>query len=417
MPPRTYPNRFIENEPESELDVEVSVDEPESEPTIHIYPKEKRQINKIHCVPIDVLNSSPNLVKVPVQFLFLSGEFKMFVEYQEFVSDTVYKYFYHIKAYFLDDTKFCYCTLRCDDKIIDDAEEIIKYAGKIIKVIKTNIYNYVLKNWIPVEYLTAITLSKNPNAINYLKNKPTLIDWKMLSTNPNAIHILETDLANVDWRMLSKNPNAIHILELNQSCIKWKYLSENPNGIHLLISNRDKINYKYLSRNPKVLDILTILNLSLDNIDWKEFVSNPAITQILTEHNLPLYKHKIETGTEEEIEKNWFNLSSNPAAIKLLESSAYIKYVHRKGIILNPAAINLLMSNQSIFDEQYLSYNPSAFCLFSSETHKRHIIWKILARNPSALSLVQKNMNKPDILISLGSNPAIFDEICDHHKL
>ena len=50
------------------------------------------------------------------------------------------------------------------------------------------------------------------------------------------------NLDKIDWVCLSKNPNAIHLLEQNPEKINWAYLSINSNAIHLLEKNLDKIN-------------------------------------------------------------------------------------------------------------------------------------------------------------------------------
>ena len=50
---------------------------------------------------------------------------------------------------------------------------------------------YVLKDWILKENLIFDTLSKNPNAIDLLKNNETKLYWPYISMNPNAIEILK----------------------------------------------------------------------------------------------------------------------------------------------------------------------------------------------------------------------------------
>ena len=107
------------------------------------------------------------LHKNMIQFLSpLTGEIKVLDITEK------YKYFYHIKAYFIDDNKYCYCTLIDDGKIIDDIEKVSKYEDKTITVIKNNIYIYELKNWVPIENLDWRYLSSNPNAITLLESNP-----------------------------------------------------------------------------------------------------------------------------------------------------------------------------------------------------------------------------------------------------
>jgi hypothetical protein len=55
-----------------------------------------------------------------------------------------------------------------------------------------------------------------------------LIDW--------------VDINKIDWKHLSKNPNAIELLKENKNKINWYCLSLNPNAIELLKENKNKIN-------------------------------------------------------------------------------------------------------------------------------------------------------------------------------
>ena len=48
-----------------------------------------------------------------------------------------------------------------------------------------------LRNWIPRNEVIEWELSRNPNAISYLKKNPHLISWSDLSANPNAIELLK----------------------------------------------------------------------------------------------------------------------------------------------------------------------------------------------------------------------------------
>jgi hypothetical protein len=56
---------------------------------------------------------------------------------------------------------------------------------------------------------------------------------------------------------LSKNPNAIELLKENQDKINWFGLSKNPNAIELLKENQDKINWFGLSKIQIYLLMIT----------------------------------------------------------------------------------------------------------------------------------------------------------------
>ena len=57
---------------------------------------------------------------------------------------------------------------------------ILKYYWKDLKNKRK-----VLLDWIILEELSWYNLSKNPNAINLLKNNQDKIDWHLLSANPS----------------------------------------------------------------------------------------------------------------------------------------------------------------------------------------------------------------------------------------
>ena len=67
-----------------------------------------------------------------------------------------------------------------------------------------------------------VDLSKNPNAIDLLKEHPDKINWSNLSKNPNptAMGILEQNQDKIDWKNLSKNPNIFEIDTYHYTAIK-----------------------------------------------------------------------------------------------------------------------------------------------------------------------------------------------------
>jgi len=52
------------------------------------------------------------------------------------------------------------------------------------------IRKYQLRSWIHMNILKNYNISKNPNAVDYLKDYRDLIKWNDLSANPNAIELL-----------------------------------------------------------------------------------------------------------------------------------------------------------------------------------------------------------------------------------
>ena len=128
---------------------------------------------------------------------------------------------------------------------------------------------YVLLDWIDKDKLDWSKLSKNPNAIDLLKNNEDKIDWYYLSKNPNAIDLLKNNEDKINWYYLSKNPNATDLLKNNEDKINWYYLSSNPNAIDLI---KERIEYESKLTQQQYNN--------LDNeakIDWEMLSSNPAI--------------------------------------------------------------------------------------------------------------------------------------------
>ena len=119
-----------------------------------------------------------------------------------------------------------------------------------------------LRDWIDETKLDNSYLSRNLNAIDYLKKNPDKIDWFYLSFNPNAIELLKENLDKVNWFTFSSNKNALEIilknldyLNKNPKKINWQDLSSNENAIELLKQNQNKICYGNLSSNPAIFEL------------------------------------------------------------------------------------------------------------------------------------------------------------------
>ena len=84
--------------------------------------------------------------------------------------------------------------------------------------------------------------------------------------------------------------------------------------------------------------------ISQDKIDWRWLSSNPAAI-----HMLEANQYKID----------WFWLSQNPAAIHLLETNQ--DKINWCLLSQNPAAIHLLEANQDKINWYWLSRNPAIF--------------------------------------------------------
>jgi len=200
----------------------------------------------------------------------------------------------------------------------DILEKIVNKYESLFSRIK-----YKLKDWIPPEKLDWNFLSRNPNAIDLLKENQDEINWDALSANPSqgAIELLKENLYEINWAKLSLNTNAIELLKENKTKIDWNRLSANPAAIELLEANTDKIDWLYLSSNPAAMDLL---KANRDEIDWQYLSKNP-----------------------------------NPEAIELLKANR--DEIDWEYLSANPAAIELLKKNQDKIDWDTLSQNPAIF--------------------------------------------------------
>ena len=187
-------------------------------------------------------------------------------------------------------------------KAIDLLREKIAEENKLLK-----------KEYDRLDYIEKIdwaNLSKNPNAIELLKENPLKIDWYQLSANENAIELLEAELLEaklkkypnnrkINWYQLCANPKAIKLLknELKEkpndyeNYIVWEQVSRNPKAIKILKENKNKIVWSAFSENPNACEF----ELLKDRVEFEEKLSRNKYNEIFNEYKL-----------------NWKELSKNP---------------------------------------------------------------------------------------------------------
>jgi hypothetical protein len=266
-------------------------------------------------------------------------------------------------------------------------------------------------------------LSTNPNAIHILEKHPDKIDLHMLSANSNllhAIHLIEEHLENsfakIDWNVISRhasrlkshdiydvlnNPDIKNLLQnqlmnsqinlLDDICFKG--LSLNPNAFHILKKYPENICWNKLSLNPNhnaVNELIEKYAMEQHiHIKWDNMFCNPDINivkdmidVIVTEldthidDTFCIDNMGIQT-TKQTIKKsikiNWYNLSSNPYAIHLIEKHLIPKYpkmIDWYNLSKNPKALHILKNNPDEINYKGLSENPSIFEIDTKQLNK-----------------------------------------------
>ena len=78
-----------------------------------------------------------------------------------------------------------------------------KPVYKFKKIIIDNMDKIVYKN-----------LSLNPNAINFLKDNPKLINWECLcqNTNPSVIDLFNDNIDKIKWYFIVQNENLYELM-------------------------------------------------------------------------------------------------------------------------------------------------------------------------------------------------------------
>ena len=225
---------------------------------------------------------------------------------------------------------------------------------------------YKLLPWIDESRLVNIGLCLNPNAVDYLVQKPHLIDYDFLSYNPNAYHLLMKQKDKICEGPISLNTHKKVIDIVKTHAIPyWNYICQNPSLIELIKQNPDKIHWDALSRNSAAI---SILKENIDKISWSDLCINtsPEAIELIKEN-----PDKIDT----------ICLSTNHAAIKYLEE------------------------HPEIIDYWGLSWNSAAIHLIEKRPDK--INWMGLSNNPSAIHILEKNPDKIE-WVQFSNNPSIF---------
>jgi len=274
-----------------------------------------------------------------------------------------------------------------------------------------------LLDYIPIDKLDRVCLSKNPNAIDLLEEHPIKIYWPSFISNPNFRQVMRicekySDISTWDKELgednLSlnspfllrynyhnfkkssyywlKNPNAIDILAKHNNLFSmqnWEGISENPNAMFLLEDRRAKIHWDSLYKNPNPEIIRILEKKNPKKINWDILSMNPNVITFLEKH----------------LDKvNWHKLSQNPNAIHILESVLQHDpdKINWNALSGNINAIHILEKYPEKINWNELSGNINAIHILETvlQHNPEKINWAMLSENPNALHLLEKHPEK-----------------------
>ena len=275
---------------------------------------------------------------------------------------------------------------------------------------------YKLLDWIDINKLDLEFLSKNQNAIGFLKQNPDLINWYYLSGNKNADELLLSNKNKIKLNrcnigsnenlkiineMIIPNLNLIseNQLSLNKNIVKflidkypekinWAFLSLNTSdeAIEHLQKNQDKICWFNLSlnTNDKAIDIL--IN-NQDKIQWDLFSSNSNTKAV-----------ELLFQNPNKINWNYLSKNSNDKAVEfLLENKDKIDW-NRFSLNTNDKAIELLLENKDKINWVLLlveNYNPKVIDIIKDNLDKLgDLEWSLLSENPYIFKLDYDKMRE-----------------------
>jgi hypothetical protein len=227
--------------------------------------------------------------------------------------------------------------------IIDDIKELYNNGIWIKALCRNNkAFPYLkqnIKKWLPIHIKW---ISSHCDDIHFLIKYKKYIDFTNLSSNPNINKldekILIKNIKKLDWWLLSRNKNAVSFLKkypekviwqaacLNQSLEmlnwiddlystdnldmseNWSFLTCNPEAIHFLLKYKNFIDKKNINLNSKAI---SFLKENPDLINYKVLCYNNS------KEAMELIKERIKRGLIEDICFEY--LSTNPYAIDILK--------------------------------------------------------------------------------------------------
>lgn len=124
------------------------------------------------------------------------------------------------------------------------------------------------------KYLDYSRLSENPAAVQFLIERPELIDWTMFCCNPAARDVIIAELRKPKYMC---------------RIIKPSFINGNPAMIKFLLEKLKNdpysINFDYVYSNPAAMEIVQFIYDNYpERLNWYAVYENPAAIPLITEH-------------------------------------------------------------------------------------------------------------------------------------
>jgi hypothetical protein len=279
---------------------------------------------------------------------------------------------------------------------------------------------YKFKDWVDESQLT-YHLSCNERAVEYLENHDHVTDFNHVFINENAIHIIEKRIHYDKFGYINYNKCTVNFLRNNPQYIDYKILCGEEHGIEFvdeLIKNNelDKIDWTELSRNPAAMHILNDPKY-YQYIDWHNIIYNENAAELVKNnlHMIEKYWHVIYSQSHlmDIIEQNldkiyWNGLTENYNAIHILEKN--LDKINFRNLMYNKNGFQLLLQLNHVFDD-HTNYDKNIVFEYFDYCEKNNIPFNLtdqLSRNgytEKHMEFLKHNNN----YTYLSMNPNIFE--------
>jgi hypothetical protein len=260
-------------------------------------------------------------------------------------------------------------------------------------------------------------ISRNPNAIDFLKKNPHMISIRdlVLNPNPDVIELIRKPEYHLNERVrqLSRHRSlaAMEFLQepQHEHLQDWDLLSMNPFAMPLIEQNEGKVNRLRVFANPAAEEFVKRNQWPFCSEQWVYLALNKS------KWAMEWIEKDIDKISLTDISfKVWDCLSANPYAVHLLER--YPENIDTHNLCLNYNAIHLIeasiISDEDFCDWNRVTWNKSAIHLIRANPDK--VCWMVIGENENAMELWDEHKDK---MAHISQHPGIFKAVYDYHAI